>query len=444
MAYFVATHSSEPRQLKIRDSTARAALFNLEYEATFTRKWEKGSYKIDRIEDPYSDWKSQHFLKAASEHLPIPPIPNELLQGRRYWFPIVKEDGVIELVPDWKYGEDNLSVSMSPGKFLQKYYPSLSAKEVEEWISLCRNSSVTLEILSEPSAIAEAYINGPRSCMSHSAASYDLPIHPSEAYGAPGDLQLAILKHRGLVKGRALVWPERKYHGRVYGMVTELTQMLNDEGYTRHHFNGARIRKIKYKDYNHVFVLPWIDDSNLSQHLLKHHGDNFFVLHDKGGMNATSTRGVINLERWNECIYCHGLFPIRAGEVCRSCQELYSPCVVCNEVDTEEHPTRRDLNVLNEDYLHSPTTHEECYLSLDMCSHSGYRCMPGCSLIVEYIDGKNTYHVGRISKYHLSRSFGLRRHMSITNGILRISKKEREGKFARYLASNEHQLAINV
>lgn len=444
MAYFVATHSSEPRQLKIRERTARAALNTLEYEATFARKWEKGSYKIARIEDPYSDWKSLHFLKAISERLPIPPIPNHLLQEEKYWFPTVKEDGVIELVPDWKYGEDNLSVSMSPGKFLQKYYPSLNAKEVEEWISLCRNSSVTLEILSEPSAIAEAYTNGPRSCMSYHADYYDLPIHPSEAYGAPGDLQLAILKHRGIVKGRALVWPERKYHGRVYGMITELTQMLNDEGYTRHHFNGARIRKIKHREYNDVFVLPWVDDSSSSQHFLKHHDDNFFVFHDKGGMHAISTRGVINVAGWNECIHCHGLFNIMAGEACSRCQEIYRPCIVCGEVHTEERPTSRDKVVLARFGRGRPPIHEDCYESLELCDHSLTRCICGCSLVIEYKDGKNTYHAGRISKVHLARSYGLRRHNNITNGILRISKKERDGKFARYLTRVNHQLVATV
>lgn len=442
MPYFVATHNSEPRQLKVRDITARDALLALHNEAILTRGWEKGSYKVARVEDPYSDWKRYHPLRSVSESLPIPDIgvPS---QGS-YWFPTVGNDGTITFVPDWKYGEDYLSVSMSPGKFLQKYYPSLSSKEVEEWIALCRNSSITLEILSDPSKIAEAYTNGPRSCMSHSARHYELPIHPSEAYGSPGDLCLAILKHRGLIKGRALVWPERKFHGRVYGMVTELTQMLTDEGYTRHHFNGARLRKIKYRGYNDAFVLPWIDDSSFNQHLLKHHDDNFFVLHDKGGMRATSTHGVVNLQGFHECPYCHGLFLIREGEACHTCREVYRPCELCGETHTEEHPVTRDLRVLSRYGPIHPGLHESCYLSLDMCNHSGYRCMPRESLIIEYKDGKNTYHAGRISRHHLKVSFGLRRHWNVTNGILRLSKKEREGKFARYLLSVQHQLVANV
>jgi len=446
MAYFIATHNSEPQQLKVRANSARDALTLLEYEVTFIRKWSKGSYKVLREQDPYSDWTNTHPLRATSEGSPIPPIPGRrAVQEGRYWFPTIGDDGAITFVPDWKYGEDYLSVSMSPGKFLQKYYPFLSSKEVEDWIANCRNSSVSLEILSDPSAIAEAYVNGPRSCMSHSAASYDLPIHPSEAYGAPGDLQLAILKHRGLVKGRALVWPERKYHGRVYGMVTELTQMLNAAGYTRHHFNGARIRKIKHKDYDEgVYLLPWIDDSNSSQHLLKHHDDNFFVLHDKGSMIANSTRGVIYVRGFHECIHCHGLFNIREGESCNTCRELLRPCEVCGEIHTEEHPLRRDMIVLGRYGSYSPNLHEECLLSLDMCDHSGYRCMPNQSLVIEYKDGKNTYHAGRISKQYLSTVFGLRRHRSVTNGILRISKKERESKFARYLLTVSHQLAANV
>lgn len=96
-------------------------------------------------------------------------------------------------------------------------------------------------------------------------------IHPVRTY-AFGDLQIAYIGDlaAGKVSARALVWPERKLHSRVYGDVARLQNGLERLGYTWGAPIGAKIKRIQLRQVKvkvgqvpqGCFLVPYIDKRN--------------------------------------------------------------------------------------------------------------------------------------------------------------------------------------
>src|ERR1700678_1719150 len=87
-----------------------------------------------------------------------------------------------------------------PGRYLTAH-TTLSAKEVKFWAEWhikgerpadTEESPPAVCFAHEPDDIEHVYLNGPTSCMSHPAQSYESKEHPVRVYGA-GDLAIAYL-----------------------------------------------------------------------------------------------------------------------------------------------------------------------------------------------------------------------------------------------------------
>lgn len=169
------------------------------------------------------------------------------------------------------------------------------------------------------------YIHGPNSCMSLRADQYVGSCHPVRVYAA-GDLKLAYLtSHSGdenaqeeHITARALVWPERKAVGRVYGDVYTLKALLKAEGYDVSQDNwysleGAKLLKI---EATHGYVMPYIDGS----HTYSTHDDPKFFMLGGGENSAGYTSGVDydpdDYEENND---------EDSGAMCERCEETYDP-----------------------------------------------------------------------------------------------------------------------
>lgn len=155
-------------------------------------------------------------------------------------------------------GERDIQTRMRPGRYLAKYYPTLTPQQVEAYVHWFRTGQQPPPPDHGPLTITRDFVGvynlpgGPGSCM----AGKDCV----RVYDA-GDLQIAHVAHHS----RAIVWPDRKVWGRVYAHTVDgerdLTCKLRDLGYkpieeSDEGFNGARILKI---EEHGTFVMPYVD-----------------------------------------------------------------------------------------------------------------------------------------------------------------------------------------
>ncbi len=158
--------------------------------------------------------------------------------------------------------EDQMTV-LNPGRYLERFYSDvLNAQQIAAWAAKA-DSEAELLFAATPEEIVDVYVNGGlESCMRYAAdhSNFPLGVQPTSVYGA-GDLQLAYLKRRNKIVARALVWPEHKKVGRIYGDIERMKNRLIGEGYTytlgdRKTFDGAKLLRIEVEG---EVVLPYLD-----------------------------------------------------------------------------------------------------------------------------------------------------------------------------------------
>jgi len=94
---------------------------------------------------------------------------------------------------------------------------------------------------------------------------YLSPVHPVRTYVA-GDLQIAYMKKNGRITARALVYPEKKIHTRIYGDSGVFRPLLEKEGFRSGVPTGAKLQRvIAWEDKTRkagrkALVVPYIDD----------------------------------------------------------------------------------------------------------------------------------------------------------------------------------------
>lgn len=151
-------------------------------------------------------------------------------------------------------------VSTKPGRYLKKFFPDLDHQRLAtKWAA--EFAPVEVQFAKTPDEIEEVYLEGPSSCMAHSAGHYYGPCHPVRAYGA-GDLAIAYIVRDDNITGRALVWPEKKVYSRLYGDEIRLKHALELLGYHEDEdetgFLGARLLSIDAGRYG--LVIPYMDN----------------------------------------------------------------------------------------------------------------------------------------------------------------------------------------
>jgi len=165
-------------------------------------------------------------------------------------------------------GTFRLSSPQTLGRFLTRW--GVPADVVERYVIKSQSAGIESALVENSEDIAAVYRveSGPlHSCMSYPMSQYATKgIAPVLAYGGKSDIKLFVikLKDTGKVVGRALVWPDKMIHGRIYGRDKACQQALTDAGYVRGAFHGARLNKIPITGVPaptgcQTLVLPYID-----------------------------------------------------------------------------------------------------------------------------------------------------------------------------------------
>ncbi len=190
--------------------------------------------------------------------------------------------------------------------------------------------------------IERVYLNGPRSCMSHPAASYDSDEHPVRVYAA-GDLSIAYLVAKDEdsehITARSVCWPEKKIYSRVYGD-DKLARMLESAGYGEGSLDGAKVARIPA---GRGFVMPYVDSCCGA----KDCGDHIKLGGRYADIATDQTNGLsCNTE---SCCACDGeLDPDDAYHTCdgNMCEGCYSDThVFCDHY--QEHMQSEPVDMAN-------------------------------------------------------------------------------------------------
>ncbi len=150
---------------------------------------------------------------------------------------------------------------MNPGKYLTKYFSEWLNKSDIAYLATQMgaeyNDDATLHFAKTADEIEDVYRKGPTSCMDgrEDDHAFDSPYHPTRVY-AGFDLELAYCRRDSRITARALVWPDKKIHTRIYGDVVRMQRMLENDGYCSGSLHGARITKDMDGD---AYIIPYLD-----------------------------------------------------------------------------------------------------------------------------------------------------------------------------------------
>lgn len=233
----------------------------------------------------------------------------------------MEDPGKLAFTPSNDHGTADRQQRMSPGRYLQQYFRAeLDAlPPVETGAVNVHGEKVTIDALNylartfvntygtpdrlmfaeTADEMERVYTSGPDSCMSKDVRFYDSDEHPVRVYAA-GDLKLAyIMDASDSITARALVWPEKRACGRIYGDEVALRGLLQEQGYE--HFdwnslNGARLLKI---EQGHGYIMPFIDGDNT----YGHHADGKH-LKIGGSYEAGFTTGLDHSPEDCSCDHC--------------------------------------------------------------------------------------------------------------------------------------------
>ena len=306
------------------------------YRNHMMARYQYGEWKIPQIflDDPELNcmyFNEHEFDKEATDG----SGRDYLNMHQRHWVHVSvhpEKPDMIAYTRTLKDGMRDRQVRVKLGRYLaQTFGDKLSDQKIAQLVA--RHNEHQCEklhwhIAMTPTRIETVYRRGPNSCMSKSRRYYDRDIecihdaHPTSIYGA-GDLGVAFLRRDGRITARALVWPERKVYGRVYGDADRLLRALHEAGYQSEYdhrkavkdaggdqfvdggFNGARLLKL---DMDGVLVAPYMDEDYGIQHL---HSNVAY---------ANSGFAMMTMRYDDACNMTNGLSGER-GEPCTDCGE---------------------------------------------------------------------------------------------------------------------------
>lgn len=253
-----------------------------------------------------------------------------------------RKEGMLAYTPSEEYGIDDRQLVVKPASYLFKHFSSWSDVYIEnmaaEFIAAHRNVDVKFAMTREE--IRDVYRNGPRSCMGGGGEDFCSDDHPCIVYAA-GDLAVAYLMDDDeYIKGRCVVWPDKKIRSRIYGSAI-LKVALEDMGYCPGEFYGARISKIPDTYNPGSYLMPYLDgDCGVADC-----GDHFEVVDDLSIRMVHPADGVSGTTgRCSRCIWCENAYPERDmhGGLCDDCSNSAVACVQCGDFVRETRQVRTD------------------------------------------------------------------------------------------------------
>jgi hypothetical protein len=209
--------------------------------------------------------------------------------------PSETQPGLIAYFQNAEKRARNIRTPIKPGRFLTKFFSDVLTETQIHELALDWSNEYDLskaKITQDADEIEDIYVNGPSSCM---AGRYSSP-HPSRVYAGP-DLGVAYLGKTDDPSARAVVWPERKIYATPYGDTSRLRAALEEMGYTRGSFSGARLQRIEYYD---KLVMPYLDIADSADDM----GD-YIVIGRGGELETSNTNGLSTQEPQYNCDDCN-------------------------------------------------------------------------------------------------------------------------------------------
>lgn len=181
---------------------------------------------------------------------------------------------------------------MRYGKFLTKFHPEIDNEEVKRLVAEFEYKYGTcpeLRISERPEDFVHAIKDGPSdSCQAdrfYSGNRFNFAghEHPAVCY-ASGDIAVAWIEDSdGVVKARALINKEKKYHSRPYGDTGRIDQQLADLGYEKRRgaLIGCRLEVIENQNGD-GWLMPYVDAGIASggRSLYAERDGDYWVLND--------------------------------------------------------------------------------------------------------------------------------------------------------------------
>lgn len=287
----------------------------------------------------------------------------------------INSPGMIAYTESDERGHLDRQTVTRPGRYLERFYPGLTAEQREVYIGQCHADKFQLQIATSPADISRIYMSsdvGFTSCMQwKESAEYDwqtdmeeengrVPCHPCAVYG-DSDLAVAYLGDLDRIRARAVVWPEKKRWARIYGQEGALQTLLERAGYSDGSLSGACVRLVT--NDNGTVVLPYIDGIS---HARVDRTRTGFVRLGEGPLSASNTSGLGEDEDrrdLNSCDRCGCEYDPEDegdGSYCQSCLDDQTSCAEC---DATIWPDDRHTHETNNGYVcrHCyPSVHHEC------------------------------------------------------------------------------------
>ena len=264
-------------------------------------------------------WREREAKKFESGEYSLPDFLKPYVLPDHFVHLSKETNGVLAYTKDEFNGKANLRSKISLKTYLEKFNPVSVAtwKELNLQFNLVVLETDGLKFAKTPEEIAFVYTNYDSkydslgtSCMRGTFSRFRE--HPTSVYGA-GDLAIAYMaddKNRTIA--RALVYPEKKIYGRVYGSST-IHDLLKIRGYKKNNyygetswseslsFSGARLRKVKL--HGTSYLMPYIDENSLG---VDDEGDFFRLRKMKSGekIGIYNANGTSN-PHYREPICCH-------------------------------------------------------------------------------------------------------------------------------------------
>jgi hypothetical protein len=236
---------------------------------------------------------------------------------------------MIGYTADYLKGRADIQTRIKPGRYLAKYYPEIPAHRAADWAHACAPRELT--IATDADTWADVYFHGPGSCQHPESPhqneyTVDWANHPVRMYAGP-DLAIAYLGDKRAAIARAVVWPERKLYGRVYGELS-LAERLEALGYRLGDMEGARC--VVRRDGARIIV-PYVDGVSAAEIVTDGEGREWLRL-GHGPINVQNTAGYSLEEEPNYCSREGCDNECDEGDAyCTSCDDERWTCEECQE-----------------------------------------------------------------------------------------------------------------
>lgn len=267
---FVGGKGEEAKASSITFATAVEASAVSQYITTETGK----KTRIKQIVD--DSWRIREAARYTSgEYKSLPewwvkaPWWTKSKMAKDHYVHFAKDGKRIAFTESAEKGLEDKQAVLDATKYLGKYFNgALPSRDIQSFGLRLDLADYPLHISKAPEDFERVYEEGGKanigSCMSASRKTFNAQHHPAYAYGA-GDLAIAWIEEKGVIKARCVIWPEKKRRSNLYFAADKYRHLLRSHldalGLDCAGLIGARmliVPRLKTRP-DSTFIMPFLD-----------------------------------------------------------------------------------------------------------------------------------------------------------------------------------------